>query len=309
MRPALAREYWLENLLLRMTAVERNDRIATAAEALELMQEALAETRPAPAAMVRPQPRVPPEIAEDTAAAEHETLDAPAAVSGAALVDLRAETAASAPADGDNAVAPALSPEPQILPPADLQHPPPPPQWGGPPGLPSSPPTQPPLQAFEDTAIEHEVPIEALASTGGTGEEPQVEPTASADMPASAAVPADDESAPLPSLPPEPQVPPPAELQQPLPPPPWVPEDASTEHEVPGVTPAVSGGTDEELHAEPTASAETPANAATPADERSGKDLAELPEPGERAVKEPAIAPPSCARSLGQETFRNAESR
>jgi len=47
LRPALGKEYWLESLLLRMTAVERNDRIATAAEALELMQEALAETRPA----------------------------------------------------------------------------------------------------------------------------------------------------------------------------------------------------------------------------------------------------------------------
>ena len=48
LRPSLGQEYWLENLLLRMTAVERNDRIATAAEALELMQESLAVTRPAP---------------------------------------------------------------------------------------------------------------------------------------------------------------------------------------------------------------------------------------------------------------------
>lgn len=62
LRPSLGREYWLENLLLRMTAVERNDRIATAAEALELLQEALTETRPAPAV-----PRVthaPPPIPE-----------------------------------------------------------------------------------------------------------------------------------------------------------------------------------------------------------------------------------------------------
>ena len=62
LRPALGREYWLENLLFRLTAVERNDRIATAAEALELMQEALAETRPAPALAVKPEPRVPPPI-------------------------------------------------------------------------------------------------------------------------------------------------------------------------------------------------------------------------------------------------------
>jgi hypothetical protein len=60
LRPALGRESWLESLLLRMTAVERDDRIATAAEALELMQEALAETRPAPAASVSPEPLVPP---------------------------------------------------------------------------------------------------------------------------------------------------------------------------------------------------------------------------------------------------------
>ena len=58
LRPELEREYWLENLLLRLTAVERNDRIATAAEALELMQEALAETRLAPAVIITPQPHV-----------------------------------------------------------------------------------------------------------------------------------------------------------------------------------------------------------------------------------------------------------
>jgi TPR repeat protein len=56
----LGQEYWLENLLLRMTAVDRNDRIATVAEALELMQEALAETRPALASFARPEWRVPP---------------------------------------------------------------------------------------------------------------------------------------------------------------------------------------------------------------------------------------------------------
>jgi formylglycine-generating enzyme required for sulfatase activity/tRNA A-37 threonylcarbamoyl transferase component Bud32 len=63
LRPALAREYWLESLLLRLTAVERNDRIATAAEALELMQEALTETRPAAATVVGLRPPVSPPIA------------------------------------------------------------------------------------------------------------------------------------------------------------------------------------------------------------------------------------------------------
>jgi formylglycine-generating enzyme required for sulfatase activity/tRNA A-37 threonylcarbamoyl transferase component Bud32 len=70
LRPQLELESWLENLLLRMTAVERKDRIATAAEALELMQEALAETRPAPGVVATPQtppkpsanPSIPPPV-------------------------------------------------------------------------------------------------------------------------------------------------------------------------------------------------------------------------------------------------------
>jgi tetratricopeptide (TPR) repeat protein len=55
----LGQEYWLENLLLRMTAVERNDRIATAAEALELLQESLAVTRPAPVRVTHAPPPLP----------------------------------------------------------------------------------------------------------------------------------------------------------------------------------------------------------------------------------------------------------
>ena len=104
LRPALGREYWLENLLLRMTAVERDDRIATAAEALELMQEALAETRPAPATAVKSIPPVelrqpaPPLPAPVVTPVERETPAVPA-----------------------GAPAPKVLPDPPIPPPVQLR--------------------------------------------------------------------------------------------------------------------------------------------------------------------------------------------
>jgi len=116
LRPALAREYWLENLLLRMTAVERNDRIATAAEALGLMQEALAETRPAPATIVRPEPLVPPPPVElpqsapplpgtsEATATEQEIPGAPMAVAGGTGEERHAESTAGAEMPGGTAI-------------------------------------------------------------------------------------------------------------------------------------------------------------------------------------------------------------
>src|ERR1039458_8933894 len=97
LRPELGRESWLENLLLRLTAVDRNDRIATAAEALELMQEALAETRP-------PVPPLPVPAATPT------EQEAPAVPAGA-----------SVPTDGESAAAPKPFPDPPIPPPVKLR--------------------------------------------------------------------------------------------------------------------------------------------------------------------------------------------
>ncbi|MGD0497657.1 MAG: protein kinase [Bryobacteraceae bacterium] len=114
LRPELGREYWLEDLLLRMTAVERNDRIATAAEALESMREALAETRPAQATVASPQPRAssppielpqPPPQASAVTPRERGIPRAQVAVPGGTGAERHAEPGAempggmSAPAD------------------------------------------------------------------------------------------------------------------------------------------------------------------------------------------------------------------
>jgi serine/threonine protein kinase len=106
LRQELGREHWLENLLLRMTAVERNDRIATAADALESLREALAETRPARATAVSPQPHASPPPIElpqpppETSAVtkrEQEIPRAPVAVSAATGEERHAEPDAEVP--------------------------------------------------------------------------------------------------------------------------------------------------------------------------------------------------------------------
>jgi TPR repeat protein/serine/threonine protein kinase len=265
LRPELGREYWLESLLLRMTAVERDDRIATAAEALALMQEALAETRPAPATMFRPQPRVappvelpqPPPPPPGTSAV---TLTMPK-MHGGAGEEPRAESTAGAevPAKAPPAT---LPPQPH-LPLPELQEPP-----------------LPPRQASEDTRTAREAPTETLALAGAGGEQPQADLTAGAGMPA---------EAPPATLPPEPRVPPPAELQESPLPPPQASEDAPTEGEAPTETMASAGATGEEPQAEPTAGAEMPAEA-LPAALPPGP---RVPPPAE--LQEPPLPPPQAS--------------
>jgi serine/threonine protein kinase/tetratricopeptide (TPR) repeat protein len=133
LRPALAREYWLESLLLRMTAVERNDRIATASEALELMQEALAETRPASATIARPQPGVPApaELRQPLPPLPRtsEVMPTKREMSGGTGKERHAESTAgtgmpagpSAPARDERAPIPIASPEPPIPSPVGLR--------------------------------------------------------------------------------------------------------------------------------------------------------------------------------------------
>jgi serine/threonine-protein kinase len=269
LRPSLGREYWLESLLLRMTAVERNDRIATASEALELMQEALAETRPAPATVVRPQPpvagpiesrQIPPSLPKAKAASVPEQKIP--GVPMAAPVDTGrnwqvASTAGAliladvpAPASDTAAAIPTESPEPPVLPPAELRQPP------------------IPLESPEDAATDHELPAETVALNGTTGHEMQAEP-ASVEIPAHAAVPADDQSASAPTLSSEPEVPPAAELQRPLQPPSQVSEDTAAEHVVPTDTVALTGATGGEPQVESATSAEVLACAATPTVDQS----------------------------------------
>ncbi len=132
LRPALAGERWLENLLVRLTAVERDDRIATAAEALELMQEALAETRPALATVVVPQPSVPPPVElQQSSPPPPRATDVAVTLPempGGTGEERHAESSASAtmpatvpaPADGESAAGPTLPPEPTLPPPVGL---------------------------------------------------------------------------------------------------------------------------------------------------------------------------------------------
>jgi serine/threonine protein kinase len=287
LRPALAREYWLESMLLRMTAVERNDRIATAAEALELMQEALSETRPAPPSMVRPAPRIPPVIvvaqvppppppSPIVTQAERDVHSVPAARPAGTGGERRADSTAGtkmpagvpAPADHKSASASILSPEPLAPPPAELQQSP-----------------VPPLPASKYAATEHEHPTEAVASTGITGEQPQVEPAANTETPAGPAVAVDYKNPSVPAPSPERHVPAPVEWQQPLPSPPWAPADPRTEREVPGAAAAVLREIDNRVHAEPDARAEVAASAAAPGDDTSASAPAPSPEP--------QVAPPA----------------
>jgi len=287
LRPALAREYWLESMLLRMTAVERNDRIATAAEALELMQEALAETRPAPAAMVRPAPRVPPVVvvphpppppppAPILPQAERDVPSVPAAKPAGTGEERRADSTAGTmmpagvptPADHRSASAPILSPEPPAPSPIELQQ-----------------PSLPPVQASKLAATEPEVPAAAVASTALTGEQPQIEPTAYTETPAAASPPVDEKIASAPAPLPERHVPAPVEWQQPLPSPPWVPAGPSTKHEVPSATAAVLSEIDNRVPAEPGARAEVAASVADPVDDTSASAPASSPEP--------QVAPPA----------------
>ena len=124
LRPALGRERWLENLLVRMTAVERGDRMASAAEALEAMREVLAETRPMQVTPVAtpPAPRVqPPERVEPTTD-EREPVSAPPSRPEERPSEPRLERGET---DGARAVVRDVAAPPAAVKPASAPHTPP----------------------------------------------------------------------------------------------------------------------------------------------------------------------------------------